>query len=438
MKRKIRIENMNLSSQLTYLTLAALIISMLVFNVILRAVLLPFYEENIYTYLKQPASNIGIDNNKLNSDCAFVIQTKNGATIVSNNFDKLFKDTSVEKVLKNVKETQGKFNIGINTYYYSVGYTSSDRVQTGRNIIFTDDTLIRNQRNNLNRIIFPTMIITILILTAILFTWSKYIVNKIKILKKKTENIDNDNFIHEQDFKEFMVDDELNMLNLSIEKTRKNLKTKEEYKNLMFQNLSHELKTPISVIKSYIEGIQDEVIDEKEALPIILEETDRLSNQVQTILHFNKIDYMKEMSTYKNSKVNLIPLIEKSINKFKVQRQEIKWNLEVQENLTEYIGTEDMWQKVIDNILSNFERYAKENIKIIVKDNYLEFENDGEKIPEELIKNIFLPYSKGPKGQTGLGLGVVKSTVNLFGYEIKAENENNSVKFVIYKQTKMI
>ena len=159
MKRKIRIENMNLSSQLTYLTLAALIISMLVFNVILRAVLLPFYEENIYTYLKQPASNIGIDNNKLNSDCAFVIQTKNGATIVSNNFDKLFKDTSVEKVLKNVKETQGKFNIGINTYYYSVGYTSSDRVQTGRNIIFTDDTLIRNQRNNLNRIIFPTMII---------------------------------------------------------------------------------------------------------------------------------------------------------------------------------------------------------------------------------------------------------------------------------------
>lgn len=433
MKRKIRIENMNLSSQLTYLTLAALIISMLVFNVILRAVLLPFYEENIYTYLKQPASNIGIDNNKLNSDCAFVIQTKNGATIVSNNFDKLFKNTSVEKVLKNVKETQGKFNIGINTYYYSVGYTSSDRVQTGRNIIFTDDTLIRNQRNNLNRIIFPTMIITILILTAILFTWSKYIVNKIKILKKKTENIDNDNFIHEQDFKEFMVDDELNMLNLSIEKTRKNLKAKEEYKNLMFQNLSHELKTPISVIKSYIEGIQDEVIDEKEALPIILEETDRLSNQVQTILHFNKIDYMKEMTVYKNSKVNLISLIEKSINKFKVQRQEIKWNLEVQENLTEYTGTEDMWQKVIDNILSNFERYAKENIKIIVKDNYLEFENDGEKIPEELIENIFLPYSKGPKGQTGLGLGVVKSTVNLFGYEIKAENENNSVKFVIYK-----
>ena len=433
MKRKIRIENMNLSSQLTYLTLAALIISLLVFNVILRAVLLPFYEENIYTYLKQPASNIGIDNNKLNSDCAFVIQTKNGATIVSNNFDKLFKNTSVEKVLKNVKETQGKFNIGINTYYYSVGYTSSDRVQTGRNIIFTDDTLIRNQRNNLNRIIFPTMIITILILTAILFTWSKYIVNKIKILKKKTENIDNDNFIHEQDFKEFMVDDELNMLNLSIEKTRKNLKAKEEYKNLMFQNLSHELKTPISVIKSYIEGIQDEVIDEKEALPIILEETDRLSNQVQTILHFNKIDYMKEMNTYKNSKVDLIPVIEKSMNKFKVQRQEIKWNLEVQEKLTEYTGTEDMWQKVIDNILSNFERYAKENIKIIVKDNYLEFENDGEKIPEELIENIFLPYSKGPKGQTGLGLGVVKSTVNLFGYEIKAENENNSVKFVIYK-----
>lgn len=433
MKRKVRIENMNLTSQLTYLTLTALIISMVVFNIILKAVLLPFYEENIYTYLKQPASNIGLDNSRLNSDCAFIIETKNGATIVSNNFDTLFKNTSVEKILNNVKESQGKFSIGINTYYYLVGQTTKNNTQIYRTIIFTDDTLIKEQRNRLNSIILPTMLITIVILVAILFTWSKYIVNKIKILKKKTENIDNDNYIHDQDFKEFLVDDELNMLNLSIEKTRKNLKTKEEYKNLMFQNLSHELKTPISVIKSYIEGVQDEIIDEKEALPIILEETNRLSEQVKTILHFNKIDYMKEIKGYKESKIDLVPLIKNSIKKFKLQRTDINWNLHIQEGLTEYNGTKDMWQKVIDNIFSNFERYAKKEIKITLKDNYIEFENDGEKIPNDLIDNIFLPYAKGPKGQTGLGLGVVKSTVNLFGYEVKAENREKTVAFVIYK-----
>lgn len=427
---------MNLTSQLTYLTLTALIISMVVFNIILKAVLLPFYEENIYTYLKQPASNIGIDNNRLNSDCAFIIETKNGAIIVSNNFEIMFKNISVEKVLKNVKDGQGKFNIGINTYYYYVGETVNNKNQTSKNIVFTDDTMIKNQRSNLNRIIFPTMITTILILTAILFTWSKYIVNKIKILKKKTENIDNDNYAHDKEFKEFLVDDELNMLNLSIENTRKNLKIKEEYKNLMFQNLSHELKTPISVIKSYIEGIQDEIVDEKEALPIILEETNRLSEQVKTILHFNKIDYMKEMKVYKKSKIDLVPLIENSVKKFKLQRTDINWNLHVQEDLQEYNGTRDMWQKVVDNILSNFERYAKNQIKITLKDNYIEFENDGEKIPDDLIANIFLPYSKGPKGQTGLGLGVVKSTVNLFGYEIKVENRENTVAFVIYKEKK--
>ena len=66
----------------------------------------------------------------------------------------------------------------------------------------------------------------------------------------------------------------------------------------------------------------------------------------------------------------------------------------------------------------------------------VEFENDGEKIPEELIENIFLPYTKGPKGQTGLGLGVVKSSVNLFGYEVKAENREKSVAFIIYKEKK--
>ena len=53
---------------------------------------------------------------------------------------------------------------------------------------------------------------------------------------------------------------------------RKEINSKEEYKNNMFQNLSHELKTPISVISSYVEAANDKVITETEALKTIEDE----------------------------------------------------------------------------------------------------------------------------------------------------------------------
>lgn len=424
-----KIENMSLTSQLTILTLTALVLSIAFFYIILKIILLPFYEDNVYTYLNQPANYIRISNNRVGQDVAFVIKTSNGARVVSDNFYRMFSGANIDNVLLNVTKDKGKININGNTYYYVVGEGSELGSQSkNENILFTTDKLIIEQEKSLNSVILPTMIFTMVIVTSMLYTWSKYIVKKIKVLKEKTENIDNDKYDHS---KEFVIDDELNMLNLSIEETRKNLKKKEEYKNFMFQSLSHELKTPISVIKSYIEGVQDNVIEDKEAIPIILEEANRLNEQVKTILQFNKIDYMRDISSYKKEKLDLVNLITKSVNKHKLQRKDVNWNIHCDENVEKFIGTEDMWQKVIDNILSNFERYAKSEINIYIKSENIVFENDGEKIPDNLLNNIFLPYTKGPKGQSGLGLGVVKNTVNLFGYDITVKNSESSVKFEI-------
>lgn len=429
-----KIENMSLISQLTFLTLSALIISLAFFYLMLRVVLLPFYEENVYKYLTQPANYIRISNNTVGQDVAFVIQTTNGATLVSDNFYSMFNSSNIDEVLNQIKTTKGKINVNNSIYYYVVGEGKElGSLNKNINILFTSDKLIKEQQQSLNTIIVPTMIITIAIITSMLFTWSKFIVKKIKILKEKTENIDNDKYNHN---KSFVIDDELNMLNISIEQTRENLKQKEEYKNLMFQSLSHELKTPISVINSYIEGIQDNIIDEKEALTVIKEESNRLNEQVKSLLHFNKIDYMKDIKNYKDSKVNLNELINKSINKHKLKRKDVTWTINAEDKTIYFQGTEDMWQNVIDNILNNFERYAYSKINIYINRNNIIFENDGEKIPDNLINNIFLPYTKGPKGQFGLGLGIVKNTVNLFGYDIIAKNKHDLVKFEIYKNNK--
>ena len=90
-----------------------------------------------------------------------------------------------------------------------------------------------------------------------------------------------------------------------------------------------------------------------------------------------------------------------------------------------------MWEAIVDNILSNFMRYAKEEIKITVKGHQIIFYNDGPNIDETILNDIFSTYTKGIKGQFGLGLSIVKKTVSLLGYEISVKNEKTGISFII-------
>ena len=90
-----------------------------------------------------------------------------------------------------------------------------------------------------------------------------------------------------------------------------------------------------------------------------------------------------------------------------------------------------MWEAIIDNLLANFTRYAKKEIKITIKNGKITLYNDGPNIDPNILNNIFSPYKKGIKGQFGLGLSIVKKTIHLFGYEITVNNEKNGISFRI-------
>jgi two-component system sensor histidine kinase CssS len=142
---------------------------------------------------------------------------------------------------------------------------------------------------------------------------------------------------------------------------------------------------------------------------------------------------MKDSKKYTNSKVDLANIIQEVVEKHKQIKSDLNFNIMIDpgKDKAVFVGTEDMWQAVFDNILGNFMRFADKNINITVKDKKIILENDGEKINEDMINKIFLPYVKGKKGQSGLGLSIVKKTVNIFGYDIKVENTENGVRFII-------
>ena len=97
-------------------------------------------------------------------------------------------------------------------------------------------------------------------------------------------------------------------------------------------------------------------------------------------------------------------------------------------------GKDDYWRICIENIIENAARYVHHEIKIILKDQYLEIFNDGEPIDNSNPESLFQPYEIGHKGQFGLGLSIVYKTVTMYGYKVEAVNRVDGVSFIIQKK----
>lgn len=276
-------------------------------------------------------------------------------------------------------------------------------------------------------IIFLISSIAFTITTLIIVLWSNNVVEQIRKLKDKVNNLDNVNYesnIH------YIYDDELYSLNQSIDNMKEYLIKEEQYKNQIYQNISHDLKTPITVIKSYIEAEEDGIETKENTLKVISEQVNKLETKVHSLLYLNKLNYVQDQKELLNVNTNIVPIINSSITKFEVARNDIKFIFDYYDH-TNFRGTTDMWEAIIDNILNNFIRYAKKEIKINIKNKKITLYNDGENIDEKLINNIFTPYEKGINGVFGLGLSIVKKTLQFLNYDITITNLNKGVKFII-------
>lgn len=420
-KLKNFIKNLDLKRQLGVIVVFSLILSLISLILILPNLLTPFYEKNIYELLSQPLSFIESENNKTSSNVAYIINNNNNIYI-SSNFTNYFNKKDINLINYMATKPRGKFNLNNQTYYYSTSNENNIKV-----ITLTDDEYIKSQQQMLGLIVFPVVAITIFIITLILVVWNNHLVNKISKIKEKVDNIDNNEYEHDYTFK---INDEVNSLIKSVEYMRKEINSKEEYKTNMYQSLSHELKTPIAVISSYVEAVNDKVVSYEEAIDTIDEEIKILSKDVNKILELNKLNYLKESNEIKDEKIDVTELLNDLVKKYKLQRRDVEWRINVEEeNILR--GTYDIWKLVFDNIFGNFVVYADKCIEITIKNNTLEFYNDGDNIEDDLINDVFTQYRKGIKGKFGLGLSIVKKSVELYGYKITVENKDKGVLFKI-------
>lgn len=423
----MRYGKVKLGQQLLVLVGIAFVLLFTSLGVVLPQMLIPFAESNIYSYLSEPLKIMDSDVDKLLLDTEvayiYVVDEK---TAYSDNLNEVIDVINVKDLLSKITNTYGKFIYNHKTYYY---YTIKDDGII--KIALTNNKYIEQTKAAVLSVIFPIVLGTFLLIGLILVLWSTLVVKKIGKLKDKIDNIDNSDYNHNIDFEQ---DDEIRSLALAIEDMRLSLINQEEYRNQMYQNISHDFKTPLTVIKSYVEAVEDEVEDEKTALSVIKQQTNKLEQKVRSLLYLNKLDYLRNTKNVNIEPVDMKKIINEEVEKFKFHRKDINFIVEVDEK-SKYYGTVEHWETILDNLLSNFMRYTHTTIKITAKQNKLILYNDGDNIDSDFLEGIFTPFRKGIKGEFGLGLSIVKKTLNIMNYNIVIKNEKKGVSFIISRGT---
>ena len=414
----------NLYRQLLTIVILVFTIIYISVAIILPKSLVPIYEKAIFSYLKNPLDVVRNDfsNQKIDSQIAYIYVNNENAFASGNINSVISLDT--RQILDKIIYNQGKFKYKNKTYYYNTKKENNNY----KIIAITDDTYLKELKSDLLKTLFPILIITLLLIITIIAWWSRSLAEKILILKDKVDNLDNENYKEKHNFK---TEDELKVLSNAIDNMKITLQKGEEYKNQMYQNISHDFKTPLTVIKSYVEAIEDGIEDKEKGLEIIKQEINKLEIKVHSLLYLNKLTYYKDMNDYKKGNINIVEILQESVKKFKITRPDIKWQIDILDKKTTFKGNHDLWEAIVDNILSNFIRYAEKEIKITVKNHHIIFYNDGPSIDSTIINNVFTPYTKGIKGKTGLGLSIVQRTLSFLGLNVIVKNEKKGVSFII-------
>ncbi len=413
----------NLTEQLLFICIVIVVIMIISLGIILPRNLLPIYEDNLYNYLGESLNILDSpENSKINSEVAY-IYVNNENIYISNNLNKVIGLDSPKEILNKINKEEGKFLYNKKVYYYSTITTNNTK-----KIALTGSSYINDMRISIFKIILLVVGITFIIVSMVILIWSNSLVNRIKKLKEKIDNLNNDNYNHKI---KYDYEDEISTLEVALEKMRVYLKEEEEYKNQMYQNISHDFKTPITVMKSYIEAFEDGVIADKEAVKVSKEQLSKLEGKVHSLLYLNKLNYFKEKKDIIKERCDVSKVVFDSVDKFSLVRNDVKFTLDIDEKNTIFKGSSEMWEAIIDNILNNFIRYANKEIKITIKNNKIILFNDGPNIDKDVLNNIFSPFEKGVNGVFGLGLSIVKKTLTFLNYDINIQNTKNGVKFII-------
>lgn len=208
--------------------------------------------------------------------------------------------------------------------------------------------------------------------------------------------------------------------------------------------ISHELKTPITIISGQLEGMIYNIGKYKDRdtyLQKSYDSTQELKTLVEEMIQISKFEILEKKSETKEFDLN--SLIDKLIKRqmYLIEEKELKLDVKYQNEI--FINAdEERIAKAINNLINNAIKYSPENADLLIrlykKENaILEIENTGITIDEKHKEKLFKPFYRVEKsrnrktGGSGLGLYIVSQILREHGFKYNIKNGKNSVIFII-------
>ncbi|UKS25182.1 ATP-binding protein [Paenibacillus sp. HWE-109] len=219
----------------------------------------------------------------------------------------------------------------------------------------------------------------------------------------------------------------------------------EQRQKEFISDISHELKTPLSIVKGYVEGIRDGIGENKREryLEVILGETDKMEELIKDMLELAKLE--SQSIKLRKSSFLLSQQLEDIVDKLSnhLNEKQLKVAAVIIGEHAVHADQVKMEQMLV-NLLMNAIRHATVGSEIAVRIESesehmrMEIENEGEAIPEDQLETIWERFYRVEKsrnrktGGTGLGLAIVKQILDLHESRYGVENTKQGVKFYFY------
>lgn len=289
-------------------------------------------------------------------------------------------------------------------------------------------------------LVFIAALVTISV--CVLFHISRNLFNSLFRLQKQMEQIADGKLDIEVDIRPFGKKNELTSIADSLERMRISLKDIQNRKNKLIMGISHDLRTPVAVIKGYTEALSDGVITEPEekakTYELIKSKADKLGGMINTLIDFVKLDNNEFRQTLVSQSItDLIKSFAKDAqNTVSVFKRTLEINLNLPNNISVPFD-EQLVIRVFENLLSNALRYTNEGDRIEIisyedkKESCVIFElhDSGIGMEQKDLSNIFDLFYRATNSRReeglGIGLSVVKNIIETHGWSIKVDSEKN-------------
>lgn len=285
------------------------------------------------------------------------------------------------------------------------------------------------------------MNISLLIITIILFLICIFLAVKLYVIKQSIKEI-------EKSFSKILRTDTNNIIAISSsDKDIKNLTInlnnnlselrgqKLQYKNgnqelkKIITNISHDLRTPLTAIKGYVNLIEQEKLsnNQKKYLKIIQKKSNELTELTSQLFEFSKIMDIDVKIEKEECCINEI-LEEALVSYYSIfNEKNIIPNIQICRKRIYKNVNKISIIRIFENVLSNVAKYSNGDLKVEMKENgTITFSNKASSLDETTVQKIFNRYFsvENAKESTGIGLAIAKQLVELNNGSIKAEYVN--------------